>query len=173
MVKCEVKEWSVMVGAHGPFLILQVVSSRMRTNQECTWSSILFLCDSCQISSSLGAGTIITHFSQTTIGQNTIQPSATNWITWDAALIAVFNVGRYQTLPNRLRNFYAQQMTSWFYVTEEQALWFTSDQVIKSRPAIVWFLQDLEHFHQQGERLEAPDKPSNRPWCKYREWKWF
>jgi len=87
---------------------------------------------------------------------NIIQPSTANWITWDVALAAVFNLGRYQTLPYKLGIFVSNQTNGWFYAPVEQALWFKTDSKWTHHSTIPSQYQK-QSFNGQGERSEAPE----------------
>jgi len=55
-----------------------------------------------------------------------VKPSTATWNTWELALATTFNIGRNQTLPRQMGDYFQSTPMGWYFAPEENALWFSS-----------------------------------------------
>jgi len=79
-----------------------------------------------------------------------VQPSTSDWNTWDLALATVFQAGCNLQLPHPLSNYFQLGTHGWYFDPMECALWFASKHDWQQHGFIPLRLLTMT-FHCQGE----------------------
>jgi len=78
-----------------------------------------------------------------------VKPSAADWNMWELALSKVFNLGRNQTLPLQLGEFFQSNQMGWYFAPDENALWYSSGSEWRRHGKIPSRTRTMS-FHSQG-----------------------
>jgi len=68
-----------------------------------------------------------------------VQPSTADWNTWELALATAFNIGRNQTLPRQMGDYFQSTYMGWYFAPEEMPcgtqVAATGDDIVRSHHA--------------------------------------
>jgi len=80
--------------------------------------------------------------------------------TWELALTTAFNIGRNQTLPRQMGDYFQSNQMGWYFAPEENALWYSSGTEWRRHSMIPSRTRTLT-FHSQGTN-SIPTLPLQR-----------